>query len=173
MTMQSYLESGTSGHDIDARPELVRNRLGLPLCVVVAHEHAVALGHEPVVGFRTHLELEPDARALQLARPHPRADLLVVERGRAVPDVALGEDEPERLAARGRAPGDDRADVVDPRGLEEAQELHVVHVLHGVEVAEAHALHHREAPVLTAHSAWLSGGGIWIRAIALTRNQNS
>src|SRR3954471_9923435 len=168
MTMQSYLESGTGGHDIDARPELVRNRLRLALRVVVAHEHAVALGHQAVVGLRAHLELEPDARALELARPHVRADLLVVERRRAVRDVALGEDESEGLAARGSAARDDGADVVDPRGLEEAEELDVVHVLHGVEVAEAHPLHHREPPV----RAQGLRSGICMRAIAFTRNQN-
>src|SRR5436190_9667182 len=102
--MQSYCESGTSGHDIDARPKLLGNRLGLPGGVVVPHEHAPALGHEPPVRLRAHLESEPQARACELARPDVRADLLVVMSRRAVRDVALGEDEAERLAAGPGAP---------------------------------------------------------------------
>src|SRR4051794_15793471 len=75
---------------------------------------------------------------------------------------------------------EDPHQVVDPRGLEEAQVLDVVHVLHRVEVAEAHSLHHREGgrgwaavrSVAVAHSG-CSGGGICRRAIAFTSFQNS
>src|SRR5438067_6877662 len=74
--------------------------------------------------------------------------------------------------------GEDAHQVVDPRGLEEAQVLDVVHVLHRVEVAEAHALHDREGAlgrsavraVAVAHSR--CSGGICKRAIAFTSFQN-
>src|SRR4051794_22662771 len=97
MTMQSYFWSGTGGHDIDAPSQVVRNRPRLALHVVVAHEHAVAVGDQPPIGLRAHLETELEARARDLAGPHERADLLVEERRRAIGDVALGEDEPELL----------------------------------------------------------------------------
>src|SRR5438552_4048115 len=144
---------------------LVGDRQRLAGRVVVAHEHAVALGDEPVVAVAAHLELEPEARPAQLARPDEDADVLVERRRRAVVDVALGEDEPEPAPASGRVAGQRPLHVRDPRCLEVAQELDVVEVTHRVEVAEAHALDDREV----AHRLT----GIWIRAIALTRNQNS
>src|SRR4051794_39900849 len=169
MTMQSYFWSGTGGHDIDAPSQVVRNRPRPALHVVVAHQHAVAVGDQPPIVVRPHLESELEARACELARPHEGADLLVEERRRAVGDVALGEDEPELLPPGRSTLRKEGADEVDSRRLEEAQELDVVHVLHRVEVAEAHALDHRE-PAVLAHGF---RSGIWIRAIALTRNQNS
>src|SRR5215216_6067126 len=98
MTMQSYFCSGTGGHDIDAPPHVFGEGLRPPGRVVVAHEHAPAVGHEAAIALGAHLEVELQARALQLARPDPRADLVVEERRRAVRDVALGEDEPEARA---------------------------------------------------------------------------
>src|SRR5689334_12604502 len=180
MTMQSYLDSGTDGSLVDElffqpAAQLVRDGPRFAGAVVVADEHAVAVRDQAIVGVDAHLELEPDARAAQLAWPDEGPHLLAVVRGRAVADVALGEDEPELAAAR-LVLGRDCRQVVDPRGLEEAQELDVVHVLHRVEVAEADALHHREGglgrapvPLGVRHS----GSGICIRAMAFTSFQNS
>src|SRR3954451_21442768 len=169
MTMQSYFWSGTGGHDIDALPEVIRNRPRCLLAVVVAHEHAVPLGHPPPAALGTHLETQLQARALELHRPHVGPYLLVEEGRGPVVDVALGEDPPESVVRRGPAVRHPRAHVVDARRLEEAQELDVVQVLHRVEIAEANPLHHREA-LVAAHSG---GSGICMRAMAFTRNQNS
>jgi hypothetical protein len=70
--------------------------------------------------------------------------------------MALGEDEPELLRAIGRVLREEVGDVLDPRGLEEAEELDVVEVLHRVEIAEPHPLHHREA-LAVAHVPGRSG----------------
>src|SRR2546423_2807897 len=157
----------------DPVADLVWQRAWLPGAVVVSDERAPAVRDQAIVGLDPHLEAQPETRPLHLQRPYPGADLVPEERRRAVRDVALREDEPEGPAAAGCVPGERVAEPVDPRGLEEAQELHVVHVLHGVEVAEPHPLHHREAvpPGLGAQRERRSG--IWIRARALTRNQNS
>src|SRR3954454_312900 len=176
MTMQSYLESGTAGTlsnrvwsgDLgpDALSHGVRDGLRLARFVVVADERAPAVGHEPVVAVDPHLEAEPQRRALQLARPDVGADHVAEEGRRPVGDVALGEDEAELAPLRRRVLGRELQHVVDPRGLEEAQELDVVHVLHRVEVAEAHPLDGGEA----RHRCGLCG--IWMRAIDLTSFQN-
>src|SRR5690349_3435197 len=127
MTMQSYLDSGTNGSLVNElllqpSPQLVGNRLRPSSAVVVAHEHPVAVRDRAVGRVDALLELETGARAPQLARPHEGAHLLAVVRRRAVADVALGEDEPELPAARLVLRRDGR-EVVDARGLEEAQEL--------------------------------------------------
>src|SRR3954451_5012994 len=178
--MQSYLDSGTAGRlsngvrSGDRRLHLaahcVRDRLRPARLVVVADERAPALGHEPVVALGAHLEGEPEARALQLGRPDVRADHVAEERGRPVADVALGEDEAELPALGRRVLGRELDHVVDSRGLEEPQELDVVHVLHRVEVAEADALDGGEA---LAHRRGWGRWGICMRAIARTLNQNS
>src|SRR5262252_6914237 len=100
MTMQSYLDSGTDGSLVDElflQPlaQHVWHGLGPARAVVVAHEHAVAVRDQAVVRVDAHLELQPDARAPQLAGPDPGPHLLAVVRRRAVADVALGEDEAE------------------------------------------------------------------------------
>src|SRR5438874_1958640 len=107
--MQSYFWSGTGGHDIDARPELFRDRPRRALGVVVAHEHAVAVRDQAAVALGAHLEPELQARPAELRRPHVRPYLLVEERGRAVVDVALGEDEAELVLGRRPAPRHERA----------------------------------------------------------------
>src|SRR5919197_427661 len=180
MTMQSYLDSGMRDgslvNELRLQPaaQLFGHRLRLAGAVVVSHKNAVAVGHQPAVRLAAHLKLEADAGAPQLTRPDPCSDLLAVVRGRAVADVALGEDEAEASAAR-VVGGRDGGHVVDPRGLEEAQELDVVHVLKRVEVAEANSLNHREGvvrrgavPLGLRHRR----SGIWIRAIAFTSFQN-
>src|SRR5205085_2818919 len=141
--------------------------------VVVSYQRPPAVRHQPVVGLDPHLEPQPEAGALHLERADPGADLVPEERRRAIRDVALREDESERPAAAGSVARERVAEPVDPSGLEEAQELDVVHVLHRVEVAEAHPLHRREpvSPALGAQRGRRSG--IWILASALTRNQNS
>src|SRR4051812_1396398 len=98
--MQSYLLSGTAGRlsnavcsrnrGLDPLTHGVRDRLGSARLVVVADERSPAVGHEPVVVLGAHLEREPEARALELARPHVGADGVAEERRRAVGDVALG-----------------------------------------------------------------------------------
>src|SRR3954447_4196607 len=178
--MQSYLLSGTAGRPsnsvwsgdlrLHALAHGVRDRLRRARLVVVADERAPAVGHEPVVCLGAHLEREPQRRALELARPDVGADHVAEEGGCFVGDVALGEDEAELPALCRRVVGRELDHVVDPGGLEEAQELDVVHVLHRVEVAEAHALEGREG-VVGPHRRGRSG--IWMRAITLTLNQNS
>src|SRR3954465_14208429 len=174
--MQSYLDSGTAGRlsngvrsgdrRLDLAAHGVRDRLRPARLVVIADERAPALGHQPVFVLGAHLEGEPEARALQLGRPDVRADQVAEERGRPVGDVALGEDEAELPPLGRRVLGRELDHVVDSRGLEEAQELDVVHVLHRVEVAEADALDGGEA----RHRCGLCG--IWMRAIDLTSFQN-
>src|SRR5204863_4755706 len=82
----------------------IRERRGLLLRVVEPDEPAVALGREPLLD--AHLEHDLERRAANLADAALDGDLLVEVDGRAVVDVALGEDEPERLALgpRGRVP---------------------------------------------------------------------
>ena len=89
---------------------------------------------------------------------------------RAVVDVALGEDQPEATVREGLVAGRDGVQVRDPGRLVVAQIDDVVEVAHGVEVAEADALDVRVGP---AHEERVGRWGIWIRAIALTRNQKS
>src|SRR5438132_5734361 len=169
MTMQSYFWSGTGRHNIDAPPELLGDRPGFALGVVVADEHPVPVGDQAAVALGAHLEAELQARPGELARPHEGPDLLVEERRRSVVDVALGEDEAELVLGRRLAARHERAYEVDSCGLEEAQELDVVQVLQRVQVAEADTLDHRE-PLVRGHGR---RSGIWMRAIALTRNQKS
>src|SRR4051794_34419360 len=128
MTMQSYLDSGTTGDPIqhlrlDPLAQLGRDRARLARFVVVPDEGSPAVRHEPVVAVRAHLEPEPERRALELRRPDPGADPVAEERRRAVRDVALGEDEPELAPLRRRVVGRELKHVVDPRGLEEPEEL--------------------------------------------------
>src|SRR3954453_10906554 len=175
MTMQSYLDSGTTGDPIqhlrlDPLGQDVRDRARFAPLVGVPDERSPPVGHEPLVGFGAHLEGELQRRALELARPDVGADLVAEERRGLVRDVALGEYEAELPALCGRVVGRELQHVVDSRRLEEAQEFHVVHVLHRVEVAEADALHDREA---LAHLRGSGRFGIWMRAIALTSFQKS
>src|SRR5947209_2592948 len=164
--------SASGQRGLDPLAQLLRNRLRLPLLVVVADEHAVAVRDQPSVRLRAHLEVELEARALELRRADEGADLLVEERRRAVGDVALGEDEAKRAAGGRGVVGRQRPHVVDPGRLEEAQELGVVHVLHRVEVAEADALDRREGFAVGAHSR-VDRSVSWMRPIARTRYQNS
>src|SRR3954453_3505555 len=124
--------------------ELLAQALGQPgralRGVVEPDEPAEALGDQPFADV--HLEAHLAGRAAYLADPAADLDLLVEGDGRAVVDVALGEDHPELLAAdlRGVVGGPQRAHERDPRGFEVAQVDHVVEVAVGVEVAEADAL---------------------------------
>src|SRR6059058_3577256 len=175
MTMQSYLDSGTTGDPIQHLrlypfAQHVRDRPRFTRLVVVSDERAPAVGHKAILALGAHLEGEPERRALQLARPDVGADLVAEERGRPVGDVALREDEPELAPGRWRVLGRELEHVVDPRGLEEAQELHVVHVLHRVQVAESDSLDGGEALTQRRGSGRF---GIWFRAIALTSFQKS
>src|SRR3954453_18861274 len=158
------LSNGVSKLRLDALANSLRQRLRLARGVVVTDQHSPPVGDPAAVAVDDHLEVDPDRRATYLARPDVGADLLVEECRRAEVDVGLGEDEAELLAVAGRVSGDHPPDVVDPSGLEEAQELDVVHVLESVEVAPPHALHDREAAVV----AHVRRSGIWIRASALT-----
>src|SRR3954447_22263848 len=100
MTMQSYLDSGTTGDPIQHLrlypfAQDVGDGSRLAFLVVVADERAPAVCDEPVVALGAHLEAELERRSLQLGRPDVGADL-VAEEGRCpVGDVALGEDEAE------------------------------------------------------------------------------
>src|SRR5256714_11863204 len=175
MTMQSYLDSGTTGDPIqhlrlDPFAQRVRDRPRFARLVVVSDERAPAVCDQPVVALGAHLERQLQGRALQLARPDVGADLVAEERRCPVGDVALGEDQAELPALGWRVVGRDLQHVVDPRRLEEAQELDVVHVLHRVEVAEADSLEGGEAPAQRRGSGRF---GIWMRAIALTSFQKS
>src|SRR3954468_717900 len=176
MTMQSYLDSGTTGDPIQhlrlhPLAQLVGNGSRLARLVVVADERSPAVGHEPVVALGAHLEAELERRSIQLRRPDVGADQVAEERRRAVGDVALGEDEAELPAPRRSVVGRELQHVVDAGGLEEPEELDVVHVLHGIEVTEADALDGGEA--LCGHLRGSGRFGIWIRAIALTSFQKS
>src|SRR5436305_4018056 len=180
MTMQSYLDSGTAGDPIqhlrlDPRAQLVGNGSRLSRLVVVADERAPAVCDEPIAALGAHLEAELERRAPQLTRPDVGADLVAEEGRRAVGDVALGEDEAELPAVRGRVVGRELEHEVDPGGLEEPEELDVVHVLHRVEVAEADALERAEGArrTLRAHRRRSGRLGIWMRAIAFTSFQKS
>src|SRR5437588_8734373 len=108
--------------------------------VVESDEPAEALGDQPLADV--HLEAHLAGRAAYLADPAAHRDLLVEGDGRAVVDVALGEDHPELLAAglSGVVVGPQAAHECDPRGFEVAQVHHVVEVAVGVEVAEADPL---------------------------------
>src|SRR4051794_30377568 len=118
MTMQSYLDSGTTGDPIqhlrlDPRAQLVGNRSRLARLVVVADERAPTVGHEPLVAFGAHLEAELERRAIQLRRPYVGADQVAEEGRCAVGDVALREDEPELPAPGRRVVGRELQHVVD------------------------------------------------------------
>src|SRR3954447_16698779 len=105
MTMQSYLDSGTTGDPIqhlrvDPFAQLVGDRPRLAGLVVVPDERAPAVCDEPIVALGSHLETQLERRTLQLVGPDVGADLLAEEGGRTVGDVALGEDEAELPALR-------------------------------------------------------------------------
>src|SRR4051812_31357578 len=110
--MQSYWDSGTAGRlsnrvwsgDLRLYPlaHRLRDRLRRACLVVVADERAPAVGHEPVVAVHAHLEAEPERGPLQLGRPDVGPDHVAEDRGSAVGDVALGEDEAELTPLGGR-----------------------------------------------------------------------
>src|SRR3954453_1500849 len=133
--------------------------------VVVADQRAPAVGQQAIAHL--HLEVHAEARALDVARADGRREDLVVVARRAVVDMALREDQAEVVGRRRVVVGRDRPQVLDPRRLEEAQELDVVQMPHGIEVAEADALlvnEHRPDPRRARPrvvSYWLSpaGGG--------------
>ena len=117
-----------------------RQRRGALAGVVIPDQPPVSLGSEAIAD--AHLEAQLEGRPADLADPAADGDLLVEAHGRAVVDVALGEDEAEALALGigGRVLREQIADERDARRLEVAQEDDVVEVAHRVEVAEAHPL---------------------------------
>src|SRR5205085_10830469 len=84
-----------------ALPDIVRQRVRAVLRVIEADQHPVPLGHQPLIRDGVHLEGQLQARVADVKRPYTRADVVSVVRGRAVGDLALGEDEAEALAATG------------------------------------------------------------------------
>src|SRR4051812_11201326 len=125
--------------------EDLAHRLGQPRRalgrVVVADQPAVADGDLALT--HAHVEAHLEGRAADLADRALDRDLLVEGHRRAVPDVALGEDQAEpvaRLRVARAVLRDQRAQERDTRRLEVPQEDDVVEVAIRVEVAEADPL---------------------------------
>ena len=86
------------GFFLESGAELIGEVRRLLRGVVEADEDAVALGRQPLAD--AHLERDPERRAAHVGDRARDGDLLVVVDGRAVVDVALGEDEAEAVALR-------------------------------------------------------------------------